>query len=353
MNIETLLHEANKQEASDIHITTGIAPVIRVHGQLMALEGERLTPQMTEELIKQLLINPKHQETFKQNGEVDFSFAKPGIGRYRVNVFRQRGSYAAAIRHVPTEIPAMSDIGLPEQALCDLCNHRSGLILVTGPTGSGKSTTLATMIDYINRTRGSHILTLEDPIEYLHKHQKSLVNQREIGVDSASYGSALKAALREDPDVILVGEMRDLETISIAITAAETGHLVLSTLHTVGAIETIDRIVDVFPPYQQEQIKVQLAHVLKGVISQQLIPCIDNRSRAVALEIMLSTPATSHLIREGKTHQLYSVIQTGTRQGMITMESALSQLYRQDRITAEQVKNYSHRPEEIKRLIEY
>lgn len=351
MTIQELLEIAGKYKASDIHITTGIAPVLRVHGELQSIGTERLTPQDTKELIYELLQNEIHRTKYEINGEVDFSYAQPGVGRYRVNVYKQRGSDTAAIRLVASEIPTMESLGLPTDVLKGLCDQTRGLVLVTGPTGSGKSTTLATMIDYINKSRKCHILTLEDPIEYLHRHGSSIVNQREIGTDSATYASALRAALREDPDVILVGEMRDLETISIAITAAETGHLVLSTLHTIGAVQTIDRIVDVFPHYQQQQIRVQLANILKGVVSQQLLPRKDTKGRALAMELLTSTPATSNLIREGKNHQIYSQIQTGVRFGMSTMENSLVKLYQEGKITLEQARNHTQMQEELKRLM--
>lgn len=351
IKINELLTMIKDMDASDLHITTGIPPMVRVNGDLIPLAFEPLGPKSAEKLVMQLLTNQDHKDRFEKYGEVDFSFALEKIGRYRANVFKQRGTPAAALRNVAVNIPMMEELGLPVQTLEDLANNSRGLVLVTGPTGSGKSTTLATMIDYINRRRKCHILTLEDPIEYLHKHQNSIVNQREIGSDSKSYANALRAALREDPDVILVGEMRDLETISIAVTAAETGHLVLSTLHTIGAPQTIDRIIDVFPPHQQEQIKVQLAAILKGVISQQLIPRKDIKGRCIALEIMLSSPALSNLIREGKTHQLYSHIQTGQRMGMITMDQSLIKLYNDSKISYEQAISHAQMPEELKRLM--
>ncbi|MHC1749924.1 MAG: type IV pilus twitching motility protein PilT [Cellulosilyticaceae bacterium] len=351
ININALLTMIKDMDASDLHITTGIPPMVRINGDLMPLPFQPLGPKSAENLVKQLLTTESVKEKFNQYGEVDFSFALEKVGRYRANVFKQRGTLAAALRTVSVAIPSMEELGLPPQTLEDLADNSRGLVLVTGPTGSGKSTTLATMIDYINRRRKCHILTLEDPIEYLHKHQNSIVNQREIGADSMSYANALRAALREDPDVILVGEMRDLETISIAVTAAETGHLVLSTLHTIGAPQTIDRIIDVFPPHQQEQIKVQLAAILKGVISQQLIPRKDVKGRSIALEIMLSSPALSNLIREGKTHQIYSHIQTGQRVGMITMDQSLMKLYKEGKISLEQAKNHAQVQEEFKRLL--
>ncbi|MDF2613660.1 MAG: twitching motility protein [Clostridia bacterium] len=353
MNIDVLLEIVNSRKASDLHITTGIPPTIRVNGSLMQLDIPALGPAESKELIEQLLIKDDTiYNKFKEKGEVDFSYAIPQIGRFRVNVFKQRGTYAAALRAVGIIIPSMDELGLPRHILESLANNTRGLVLVTGPTGSGKSTTLATMINYINEKRKGHILTLEDPIEYLHKHKNSIVNQREIGIDSKSYSEALRAALREDPDVILVGEMRDQETIATAITAAETGHLVLSTLHTIGAPQTVDRIIDVFPPHQQQQIKVQLSNILKGVISQQLLPRSDIKGRCIALEIMVGNPAIANLIREGKTHQIYSQIQTGGLNGMLTMDSSIVKLYKEGKISLETATNHAQIKDEFKRLID-
>ncbi|HHX61423.1 MAG TPA: type IV pilus twitching motility protein PilT [Epulopiscium sp.] len=351
MEIRDLLLMTKKMEASDLHITAGIPPMLRIHGELKRLEGNPLTPADTERLVYSLFEEDVLKEKFEEAGEVDFAYGKPSLGRYRVNAYRQRGTCALALRNVATNIPTMETLGLPSEILKDLSQNTRGLVLVTGPTGSGKSTTLATMIDYINRTRRCHILTLEDPIEYLHKHNKSIVNQREIGIDTKDYGIALRAALREDPDVILVGEMRDTETIATAITAAETGHLVLSTLHTLGASQTIDRIIDVFPPAQQEQIRVQLANLLQGVMSQQLLTHIDGNGRSVAYEIMLATSAISNLIREGKSYQISSHIQTSGKIGMQTMDANLIKLYKKGKITLEQVLKHSFAPREVKRML--
>lgn len=351
MQIEQLLLAAQKVGASDIHITVGIPPVLRLHGELIRLDVPPLKPEDTERLVSQLLQKETVKQHFKEYGEVDFAFSLPNIGRYRVNVYKQRGTCAAALRSVAVTVPTMESLGLPSFILEELSRKTRGLVLVTGPTGSGKSTTLATMIEYINQTRKCHILTLEDPIEYLHKHNQSIVNQREVGIDTKSYDIALRAALREDPDVILVGEMRDIETIATAITAAETGHLVLSTLHTLGASQTIDRIIDVFPPFQQEQIKVQLANILEGVMSQQLLTKIDGQGRVVAYEIMVATPAISNLIREGKSYQIHSHMQTGSKLGMQTMDESLIKLYKQGQITLEQVITHAFMPAEIKRLL--
>ncbi len=351
MNIDKLLAFASQSGASDIHITVGIPPVFRINGKLKPLDIPKLLPPDTEDLVMQLLSkDDKKREQFDQNGETDFSYGAPEVGRFRVNVFRQRGTCAAALRSVSVKIPTMEQLNL-SPVIADLANYTRGLVLVTGPTGSGKSTTLATMIDKINREREVHVLTLEDPIEYLHKHNKSIVNQREIGPDTKSYSSALRAALREDPDVILVGEMRDLETISIAITAAETGHFVMSTLHTIGAAQTIDRIIDVFPPHQQEQVRVQLAVVLKGVVSQQLVKTKDGKGRAAATEIMVTTPAISNLIREGKSHQINSILQTGAKYGMHTMDMSLASLYKKGTISLEEATTYAQEVEGLKRIL--
>ncbi len=342
LTIEGLLEEAKELKASDLHITVGVPPKIRKNGILTDMNYPKLMPDQAAALIETILVEP-FMSTFKQHGEVDFAYAIPGYGRYRVNVFRQRGSYAAVIRLVNTTIPLPADIGLPD-SIVELTKKKRGLVLVTGPTGCGKSTTLASLINEINESSYSHIITLEDPIEYLHYHKKAVVNQREIGLDTGGYTQALRAALREDPDVILVGEMRDLDTISIAITAAETGHLVFSTLHTIGAANTIDRVIDVFPPHQQQQIRIQLASVLESVISQQLIPTQDTIGRVAAFEVMHATPAIKNLIREGKTHQLDNVLQTGKKMGMQRMDDAIYDLYLKRRIDAEHALNFAQDP---------
>lgn len=306
---------------------------------LVDMDYPRLLPTDTEAVISAMMSDKRLQQ-FEELGEIDFSYSITQIGRYRVNVFHQRGSMAASIRLVSTKIPLPEELGIPKSVV-DLYQRKRGLVLVTGPTGSGKSTTLASIIDKINSTREVHVITLEDPIEYLHNHKKAMVNQREIGLDTHSYSNALRAALREDPDVILVGEMRDLETISTAITAAETGHLVLSTLHTIGAASTIDRIVDVFPPHQQQQIRVQLSMVLESVISQQLIPTADRKSRVAAFEVMHSTPAIKNLIREAKSPQINSTIQTSKKLGMQTMDDAIFDLYMKGDIDKENAVSYA------------
>ena len=349
VNIEQVLAVAVNAGASDIHITVGLPPRMRLYGDLIDMDYPILTPADTN-AIADIVMNPKHKQIFMEMGEADFSASYGEIGRFRVNAFKQRGSAALAFRVVSNEIPKPQKLGVP-QSVVDLYAKKRGLVIVTGPTGSGKSTTLASIIDKINQSRSAHIITLEDPIEYLHSHKKAMINQREVGLDTQSYANALRAALREDPDVILVGEMRDLETISTAITAAETGHLVFSTLHTIGAAATIDRIIDVFPPHQQQQIRIQLAMVLEGVISQQLLPGIDGRSRVAAFEVMLSTPAINNLIRDAKSHQIPSIIQTSRKQGMITMDDALYELYLNGRIGGEEALSFSQDPASMSKKI--
>ena len=329
--IEQVLRTAVEAGASDVHITVGVPPKMRVNGRLIEMQFERMLPADTAELLYSIM-NEDQKRMFEEKGEHDFSYALRELGRYRVNAFKQRGTCAMALRLVSSEIPAPEKLGVPESVV-DLYNRKRGLILVTGPTGSGKSTTLAAIIDKINKNRDAHVITLEDPIEYLHRHSMSIVNQREIGLDSQSYANALRAALREDPDVILVGEMRDFETISVAITAAETGHLVLSTLHTIGAASTVDRVIDVFPPHQQQQIRVQFANVLEAVISQQLMPTADGRGRVAAFEVMHANHAVRNLIREGKSHQLMSIMQTSRKLGMVTMDEAIFQLFSSGKIS--------------------
>ncbi|MBR3825204.1 MAG: type IV pilus twitching motility protein PilT [Lachnospiraceae bacterium] len=331
--IEEILTAAKEAGASDVHLTVGIPPKMRVNGNLVTMDFPKMLPADTLDVILSIMTESQ-RERYEEKGEYDMSFAVPNVARYRVNAFKQRGSAALAFRVVATEIPSPEKLGVPTSVV-DLYQRKRGLILVTGPTGSGKSTTLAAIIDKVNSNRDAHIITLEDPIEYLHQHKMSMVNQREIGLDTENYANALRAALREDPDVILVGEMRDFETISVAITAAETGHLVLSTLHTIGAASTIDRVIDVFPPHQQQQIRVQLSNVLEAVISQQLIPTSDGRGRCAAFEVMHANHAVRNLIREGKSHQLQSIMQTNRKIGMITMDDAILQLYYDGKIDRE------------------
>ncbi len=334
-----LLCDAISYQASDVHFSAGMPPCCRIDGGIKRMGEEILKPEHIASMAESIL--ERHQaEVFQEKGEVDLAYSIRGAGRFRVNVFRQRGSVAIAVRILNLNIPEPQMLGLPDSVV-ELTNKKRGLVIVTGPTGSGKSTTLASLINIINTTYPYHIITLEDPVEYLHRHNRSIVNQREIGSDSHDFASGLRAALREDPDVIFVGEMRDLETISIALTAAETGHLVFSTLHTIGAANTIDRIIDVFPSYQQQQIRLQLADVLQGVISQQLVPKKTGGGRCAAIEVMLMNSAIRNHIRESKTFQITTVIQTGKKFGMQTMDDALYDLYRQKQITEEFALQYS------------
>ena len=348
-SIDEMLKVANERGASDLHITVGVPPKIRIDGELTDIDDERIMPADAENLIMPII--PDHaRKQLVEMGESDFSYAIAGVGRYRVNAFRQRGSYACVIRIVGTRIPSPQELGLPESVVA-LTELKRGLVIVTGPTGSGKSTTLASLVDVINSTQNVNVITLEDPIEYLHRHNKAIVNQREIGVDSFSYTSALRAALREDPDVIMVGEMRDLDTISTAITAAETGHLVLSTLHTTGAANTIDRIIDVFPPHQQQQIRIQLAGVLESVISQQLLPKVFG-GRVAAFEVMHTNTAIKNLIRESKTHQIDNIIQTNRKLGMMMMDDAIMELYMRGEISKETALEYAQDQQNMKRKLQ-
>lgn len=353
MLMEELLAEAITRGASDIHISAGISPIFRINGKLIRGEYPPLGKEDSQRLIFSILSNDQRR-TLEQNWELDFSYGIQNIGRFRVNVYKTRGSYAAALRTITSKVPSFDDLGLPP-IVKDVAGKPRGLVLVTGATGSGKSTTLAAMIDWINENRAEHILTIEDPIEFLHTSKKSVVHQRELGQDTRSFANALKSALREDPDVVLVGEMRDLETIALAITAAETGHLVMGTLHTSSAIQTVDRIVDVFPPEQQHQIRVQLSNSLIAVFSQALLPKVNHMKervgRVLAQEIMIVTPALANMIREGKTAQMYSSIQTGVEIGMQTLETALKDLYQQGSVLYEDIMSKTSRPDDLKRML--
>lgn len=339
MTIIEILNKAVQNNASDIIITTGSPPIARINGSLMAISRDILDGNDTEKYARDLTTNLEFKK-FNEEKELDIAYQTMSAGRFRVNMFFQQGNPAIVMRSIKTVIPTMEEIKLPE--ICrQLAHKKRGMILVTGPTGSGKSTTLASIINEINTTRNEHIITIEDPTEYVHKHRKSIIAQREVGKDTFSFERALRAALREDPDVILVGEMRDLETISIATTAAETGHLLFSTLHTIGAAKTIDRIIDVFPPHGQEQIRTQLSEVLQAVVSQQLIPTADGKGRIAVHEIMVATPAIRNLIREGKTYQMHSIIQTSKAQGMQTMDDAIINAYLSGKIKKEDALKFS------------
>ena len=350
-SVDDLLRQMAEREASDLHLTSGSEPVVRVRGRLERLDGmEKLTPEFVRDLLYRIL-STEQQKILETRRSVDLSYSLPTVARFRVNVFFQRATLGAAFRLIPTQIKSLDELGLPTH-LSELAEQPRGLVLVTGPTGSGKSTTLATLIDQINRTRNEHILTIEDPIEFLHWHRSCIVNQREVGPDTPSFADALRSALRQDPDVVLVGEMRDLETISTALTAAETGHLVFATLHTQSAPQTIDRIIDVFPAEQQDQVRMQLAGTLQGIVTQNLVPTADGRGRIAALEILLPDDAVRNLIRQGKVEQIYSVIQTGTARGMQTMEQALADLVLRKVITRELALSRSSRPEQLDSLLE-
>src|SRR6184192_1455169 len=350
-SIDELLERMVERDASDLHVTTGAPPVIRVRGEVERLvDFDSLTPEETQQLLYRIL-SSEQQKLLELNRQLDFSHSIPGLARFRVNVYFQRESIGAAFRLIPTELKTLEELGIPS-SLHTLAQKPRGLVLVTGPTGSGKSTTLASVIDEINRTRHDHILTVEDPIEFVHRHKRCIVNQREIGPDATSFAEALKAALRQDPDVILVGEMRDLETISTALTAAETGHLVFGTLHTQSAPSTIDRIIDVFPAEQQEQVRIQIASSLQGVVTQALLPTSDGKGRVAALEILLPDDAVRNLIRQGKVEQIYSVMQTGTSKGMQTMEQALADLVLRKVVTPEVALSRSSRPEQLQGFLE-
>ncbi len=350
MTIQEVLQLAKEKNASDIHIAPGNAVSLRIDGTLEAQTDTNILPHEVEEMMEPLL-SEEQKEELGREGELDFAFSIPGFSRVRANMFRQRGTYAAALRILSYDVPGPEVLGIPK-AVVELTNKRRGLVLVTGATGSGKSTTLASLIDIIARRDAKNIITIEDPIEYLHSNKKSIVSQREIGGDTGSYAKALRAALRQDPDVILVGEMRDLETISTAITAAETGHLVFSTLHTNSASDAVDRMIDVFPPHQQQQIRVQLAGVIEGIIAQQLLPRCDTDGRVAAFEVMLANPAVRSLIREGKAFQLPSIIQTSRREGMQTMDDFIYELFIKGAINRETAENRALNTEAMKTRLE-
>jgi len=345
-SIYDLLKIMIEKGASDLHITTGSPPRLRIDGKLVPLDYQNLSPTETKSLCYSILTDAQKHK-FEENNELDLSFGVKGLSRFRGNVFMQRGAVAGAFRTIPFEIKTFQDLGLPE-IVNELVKRPRGLILVTGPTGSGKSTTLAAMVDRINTERYDHIITVEDPIEYLHAHKKCLINQREVNADTASFKAALRYVLRQDPDVVLIGEMRDLETIEAALTVSETGHLTLATLHTNSAVQTINRVIDVFPPHQQEQIRVQLSFVLEGVLSQQLLAKKSGKGRVLAIELLVPNPAIRNLIREDKIHQIYSMMQTGAaKSGMQTMNQSLIELYSKGHLSYEDAISRSPVPEEL------
>jgi twitching motility protein PilT len=346
-----LLRTMIERGASDLHITTGSPPRMRIDGKLLPIDHPPLTPADTKALCYSILTDAQKHK-YEENNELDLSFAIRGVSRFRANIFMQRGAVAGAFRTIPFEIRDFKELGLPE-VLNEVIKKSQGLILVTGPTGSGKSTTLAAMVDRINMERSAHIITVEDPIEYLHQHKKCLINQREVTADTISFKTALKYVLRQDPDVVLIGEMRDLETIEAALTVSETGHLTLATLHTNSAAQTINRIIDVFPPHQQEQIRVQLSFVLEGILAQQLLPKKSGQGRILAIELMLPNPAIRNLIREDKIHQIYSMMQTGqSKFGMQTMNQSLHDLYSKGLLSYEEAVGRSYLPEELIAMIQ-
>ena len=349
MDLVELLNKAVELKASDVHITVNLSPIARINGKFQKLSQDLLTNNDVYNLASQIT-NEKIIHKIDEQGEADFSVSLPNKHRIRVNVYKQRGNYAMAIRIIPNEIPKFEELKLPN-AIKEFVNKQKGLVLITGPTGSGKSSTLASLIDLINETRECHIITLEDPIEYIHNHKKSIINQREIGRDSVDFNSALRASLRQDPDVILIGEMRDAETISIALRAAETGHLVFSTMHTIGAAKTIDRIIDSFEASKQQQIRSQLSTVCTGIVSQQLIPTIDEKARVVATEVMIPNTAIRNLIRENKIYQIQNIIQTSSKQNMFSMDQDVSRLYKQGLISKENLINKCNNLQYIKTIL--
>ncbi|MEK6646650.1 MAG: type IV pilus twitching motility protein PilT [Candidatus Firestonebacteria bacterium] len=347
--INELLKLLFEKNASDLHITAGTSPILRIDGELVPTELERLTPETSQSIIYSILTDDQ-KEKFEREQELDLSFGMQGMGRVRMNVFRQRGAVAAALRNIATRIPTFEELALPA-VVSEIVKFPKGLVLVTGPTGSGKSTTLASMIDYINTNRKCHIVTIEDPIEYIHTHKSSMVNQREIGADSKTFTEALRHVLRQDPDVILIGEMRDLETISAALSIGETGHLVFATLHTTDAIQSINRIIDVFPPHQQGQVRAQLSFVLQAVFAQQLLPRAYSSGRVLACEILIMNSAIRNLIREEKVHQVYSVMQTSQESGMQTMNKTLYDLYQKQLVTYNEIIARSTDPKDLQRMV--
>lgn len=353
LSVHCVIEAALAQSPSDLHLSVGIPPVCRINGQLERMNDFGvITGEVMEHWLAELL-SPEQLAELRGKGDLDISLT-PGVDhtvRMRLNAYRQRGSYSIALRVLNQDIPAFEDLGIPRNIAERFCNLHHGLVLVTGPTGTGKTTSISSMIDWINHNRACHVITIEDPIEYFHKHDRSMVHQRETGSDTASFASALRGALREDPDVLFIGEMRDLESVATALTAAETGHLVFSTLHTIGAAKTIDRIIDVFPMNQQQQIRVQLASTLQGIISQQLVLTADGSSRALAAEIMIATPAIRNMIRENHVQMVDSAIATNAKIGMTTMDASLVRLVQQGRVTAEEARVYASTPEQFDQML--
>ncbi len=349
-SLDTMLVAMIEEKGSDLHLTVGAPPMIRVHGSLRGMaDYDKLMPEDTRILLRSI-VNDTQWHRFEEEQELDFAYSIERVSRFRVNMYNQRGSFGAAFRAIPHTIKRLDELGVPE-SVARFAGLPRGLVLVTGPTGSGKTTTLAALLDLANRSRASHIVTIEDPIEFLHPHKKSLVNQREVGADTQSFATALKHALRQDPDIILVGELRDLETTAVALTAAETGHLVLATLHTQSAAQTVDRVIDIFPPHQQQQIRSQLSLALQGVVTQALAPRADGNGRTIVTEVMIATPAIRNLIREGKAHQIPSFMQSGAGEGMISFDQHLADRVRNQIITFEQALDLCHSAEAVTRLV--
>ena len=351
VTLEELLQQLVERGGSDLHISAGAPPKIRIDGKLISVDSEILDAEQSQKRVYSVLDNDQIA-SFEKNLELDMSFGISGLGRFRTNVFMQRGAVASAMRRIPWEIWKMEDLGLPVELLQDICNKPKGLVLVTGATGSGKSTTLASMIDYINASRNEHIVTIEDPIEFVHRNKGCLVNQREVGTDTHGFLNSLRAVLRQDPDIVLIGEMRDKETIEVALTLSETGHLTFATLHTSDSVQTVNRIIDVFPSHQQSQIRTQLSFTLTAIMCQQLLPSATGKGRVLACEIMLATPAVRSLIRDDKVHQIFSVIQTSGRLGMRTFNQGLFELYRDRKITYDEAMSRTTDQDDLKRMIQ-